>query len=169
VLPWRGHQLVLAHTGRPRCRQRLRLWLELLLAAAAGQAPAGATLVGRDKQRFRLLEQLTAPPPARAAELLEQLRGWREAHRLSCWPLPPETGWAYAEAEAAKPNQGRGWSKARDAWEGGFSTPGERCEAALALCFGSDQPLAELLTPAVEELALALHGPLLELRQELKP
>ncbi len=169
VLPWRGHQLVLAHTGRPRCRQRLRLWLELLLAAAAGQAPAGATLVGRDKQHFRLLEQLTAPPPARAAELLEQLRGWREAHRLSCWPLPPETGWAYAEAEAAKPNQGRGWSKARDAWEGGFSTPGERCEAALALCFGSDQPLAELLTPAVEELALALHGPLLELRQELKP
>jgi exodeoxyribonuclease V gamma subunit len=38
----------------------------------------------------------------------------------------------------------------------------------MALCFGSDQPLAELLTPPVQELALALHGPLLELRQEVK-
>ena len=168
VLPWRGRQLVLAHTGKPRSRQRLRLWLELLLASAAGQAPACAALVGRDKQRFRLLEQITAPPPSRAAELLEQLIQWREEHRLSCWPLPPETGWAYAAAEAAKPGQGRGWSKARDAWEGGFNGEGERRDAAQALCFGSDQPLAELLTPPVEQLALELHGPLLELRQEVK-
>ena len=169
VLPWRGRQLVLVHTGKPRCRQRLRLWLELLLAAAAGQAPSGAALVGRDQHRFRTLERLTAPTPARAAELLEQLLLWREQHREPCWPLPPDTGWAYAAAEASKPGEGRGWAKARDAWEGGFNHRGERCDPALALCFGSDQPLAELLTPELEELALALHGPLLELRQELKP
>jgi exodeoxyribonuclease V gamma subunit len=168
VLPWRGDQLVLAHTARPRCRQRLRLWLELLLASAAGHAPTGAALVGRDKQRFRLLEQIQAPTPSSATELLEQLIQWREEHRLSCWPLPPETGWAYAAAEAAKPGEGRGWSKAREAWEGGFHSDGERRDPVQALCFGSDQPLAELLTPAVEELALALHGPMLELRQEVK-
>jgi exodeoxyribonuclease V gamma subunit len=168
VLPWRGRQLVLAHTGKPRCRQRLRLWLELLLAVAAGQAPAGGALVGRDQQQFRLLEQVTAPPASRAAELLAQLIQWREEHRHRCWPLPPETGWAYVAAEAAKPGQGGGWSKAREAWEGGFQSRGERHEAAMALCFGSDQPLAELLTPPVQELALALHGPLLELRQEVK-
>jgi exodeoxyribonuclease V gamma subunit len=168
VLPWRGRQLVLAHTGKPRCRQRLRLWLELLLAAAAGQAPSGGALVARDQQRFRLVEQVSAPSASRAAELLEQLIQWREQHRHRCWPLPPDTGWAYAAAEAAKPGEGRGWSKAREAWEGGFQTRGERQEAALALCFGSDQPLAALLTPPVQELALALHGPLVELRQEVK-
>ena len=106
--------------------------------------------------------------PSRAAESLEQLRQWREQHRRSCWPLPPDTGWAYAAAEAAKPGQGKGWSKAQEAWEGGFQSRGERHDAIQALCFGSDQPLAELLTAAVEQLALALHGPLLELRQELK-
>lgn len=168
VLPWRGRRLVLAHTGKPRCRQRLRLWLELLLAAAAGQAPTGGALVGRDQQRFRLLEQFTAPSPSRAAELLGQLRQWREQHRRRCWPLPPDTGWAYAAAEAAKPGQRKGWSKAKEAWEGGFQGRGERQDAIQALCFGSDQPLAELLSPAVQELALALHGPLLELRQEWK-
>jgi exodeoxyribonuclease V gamma subunit len=167
-LPWRGRQLVLAHIGKPRCRQRLRLWLELLLTTAAGQAPAGAALVGRDKQRFRLLEQIKAPAPCRAAELLEQLIQWRQEHRHTCWPLPPDTGWAYAAAEAAKPGQGRGWSKAREAWEGGFQVRGERRDAVKALCFGSDQPLAELLTEPAQQLALDLHGPLLELRQELK-
>lgn len=167
-LPWRGRQLVLVHTAKPRSRQRLRLWLELLLAVAAGQEPAGAALVGRDEQRFRLLEQIKAPTPSRATELLAQLIHWREEHRLSCWPLPPDTGWAYAAAEAAKPGQNKGWSKARDTWEGGFQGRGERQDAVQALCFGSDQPLVEILTPSVQRLALALHGPLLELRQELK-
>jgi exodeoxyribonuclease V gamma subunit len=37
-----------------------------------------------------------------------------------------------------------------------------------ALCFGSDLPLAELLTPQSQQLALALHTPLLERRQEVK-
>ena len=168
VLPWRNRQLVLCHTGRPRCRQRLRLWLELLLATAADQAPTGAALVGRDQQRFRVLERLSPPEPPRAAALLEQLQQWRQQHRQRCWPLPPETGWAYAAAERAKPGQGRGWSKAREAWEGGFHSSGEREDPVQALCFGSDQPLAALLTPELEALALALHGPLLELRQEQK-
>jgi exodeoxyribonuclease V gamma subunit len=168
VLPWRGRQVVLAYTGKPRSRQRLRLWLELLLAAAAGQAPAHGALVGRDRHQFRLLEVIAAPAAAEAAALLEQLGQWRHRHRQRCWPLPPETGWAYAAAELAKPGQGRGWSKAREAWEGGFNSGGERDEAVLALCFGSDQPLAELWTPELEQLSLALHGPLLERREERK-
>jgi exodeoxyribonuclease V gamma subunit len=168
TLSWRGNQLVLSHTSRPRCRQRLRLWLELLLAAASGQGPRGAALVGRDDDTLRVLERFDAPEAGQAAELLAQLRAWREQHRSSCWPLPPETGWAFAAYEQAKPGQGSGWSKASDAWEGGFNGSGERCEAVQALCFGSDLPLAELLTPQTQQLALALHTPLLLLRQEVK-
>ena len=168
TLSWRGNQLVLSHTSRPRCRQRLRLWLELLLAAASGQGPRGAALVGRDGDTLRVLERFDAPEAGQAAELLAQLRAWREQHRSSCWPLPPETGWAFAAYEQAKPDQGSGWSKARDAWEGGFNGSGERREAVQALCFGSDLPLAELLTPQTQQLALALHTPLLLLRQEVK-
>ena len=168
-LNWRGRQLVLAHTGRPRCRQRLRLWLELLLAAASGQAPAGAALVGRDDDTLRVLERFDAPEAGQAAALLAQLRDWREQHRSVCWPLPPNTGWAYAAAEQAKPGEGRGWRKARDAWEGGFGGGAERRDAVQALCFGSDLPLAELLTPPSQQLALALHTPLLERRREVKP
>jgi exodeoxyribonuclease V gamma subunit len=162
-LPWRGRQLVLVHTAKPRTPQRLVLWLELLLACAAGQAPSGAALVGRDGHRFRVLERLEALPAAEAAAQLEQLRQWHGHHRLHCWPLPPETSWAYAAAA-----EHRRWSAALGAWEGNAMQRGERRDPVQAVCFGADLPLEQLLTPELEALALALHGPLLERRQEVK-
>jgi exodeoxyribonuclease V gamma subunit len=162
-LPWRGRQLVLVHTAKPRTPQRLVLWLELLLACAAGQAPTGAALVGRDGHRFRVLERLEALPATEAAAQLESLRQWHGQHQLHCWPLPPETGWAYAAAA-----EHRRWSAALGAWEGNAMLRGERRDPVQAVCFGADLPLEQLLTPELEALALALHGPLLERRQEVK-
>jgi exodeoxyribonuclease V gamma subunit len=144
----------------------LRLWLELLLASAAGLAPPKAVLVGRDKQRFRALEQIAAPSAAEAAELLLQLRQWRRKHQRICWPVPPDTGWAFAAAEQRR--AGQGWGKARAAWEGGFGATAERRDPVQALCFGSDLPLEALLTPATEQRALALHSPLLQRWEERK-
>jgi len=162
-LPWRGRQLVLVHTAKPRTPQRLVLWLELLLACAAGQAPSGAALVGRDGHRFRVLERLEAVPAAAAAAQLEQLRQWHAQHRLHCWPLPPETGWAYAAA-----TEHRRWSAALATWEGNTMQRGERRDPVQAVCFGADRPLEQLFTPERQALALDLHGPLLERRQEVK-
>jgi exodeoxyribonuclease V gamma subunit len=162
-LPWRGRQLVLVHTAKPRTPQRLVLWLELLLACAAGQTPAGAALVGRDGHRFRVLERLEALPASAAAAQLEQLRQWHHHHRQRCWLLPPETGWAYAAAA-----EQRRWNAALAAWEGNAMQRGERRDPVQAVCFGADLPLEQLLTPERQALALALHGPLLERRQEVK-
>ncbi len=162
-LHWRGRQLVVVLTAKPRPAQRMALWLELLLACAAGEAPTGAALVGRDGQRFRVLERLEALPAAAAAEHLEQLRQWHGHYSQRCWPLPPDTGWAFASA--AEP---RRWSAAQSAWEGNAMLRGERRDPVQAVCFGADLPAAELLTPDLQQLALALHGPLLERRQEVK-
>ena len=167
-LSWRGQQLVLVHTAKPRTPQRLGLWAELLLAAAAGLEPGGAALVGRDGQRFRVLERLQAPAAAEAAPLLEQLQHWCATHQQRCWPLPPQTGWAYARGEQGSPGQGRGWGQAQAAWEGGYQQQGERRDPVQALCFGMDLPLTELLSPELQQLALELHRPLLERHQELK-
>ena len=162
-LTWRGEQLVLVHSAKPRAAQRLSLWLELLLACAAGQQPSAAVLVGRDGHRFRMLERLQPPSASEASEQLEQLQSWHQQHQQRCWPLPPQTGWTFASAGEA-----RRWSQAMQCWEGGFNGPGERSEPVQALCFGSDLPLAELLTSELQQLALQLHGPLLERRQEIK-
>ena len=121
-LSWRGDQLVLVHTATPRCRQRLQLWLELLLACAAGAAPRQALLIGRDGACFRARERLEPPSPRRPAAALDNLRQWRQAFQRICWPVPPETGWAYAAAEAKK--AGSGAAAACKRWEGGARTAG---------------------------------------------
>ena len=163
TLSWRGQQLVLVHTAKPRSAQRLLLWLELLLACAAGERPSGAALVGRDAHRFRVLERFEAPAASAAAEHLEQLIAWQRQHRHRCWPLPPNTGWAYAAAADT-----RRWSQAQLSWEGGFQVRAERRDAVQAVCFGADLQITELLTPERQTLAEALYGPLLAHRQEVK-
>jgi exodeoxyribonuclease V gamma subunit len=119
--------------------------------------------VGRDGHRFRVLERFEALPAAEAALQLEQLRQWHQAHRQRCWPLPPDTGWAYAAA-----SEQRRWSAALGTWEGHALLRGERRDPVQAVCFGADLPLEQLLTPEIQALALQLHGPLLQRRQEEK-
>jgi len=166
-LSWRGGQLVLAHTARPRPAQRLELWLGVLLAAAAGQRPSAALLVGRDQHSFRVLEELEPPPAGEASALLEQLRGLRERHRHQCWPVPPLSGWHWASAERRKP--GSGFKAAQSAWEGEFGSSAEREDAVMALCFGSGTSAAELIEPHFCAAAQALLEPLLARHSPVKP
>ncbi len=168
-LDWRGDQLVLVHTAQARTPHRLDLWLRLLLATASGHPPRQAILIGREKDCFVVVQRLQAIGAEAATEQLQQLLSWRQSHRHHCWPVPPETGWAYAEAEHKRPGDGAG--KALQRWEGAPPwTDGERLQEAMALSFGRDCPGESLLRGdfgAFSSLALALHEPLLE--QQLKP
>ena len=160
----RSDQIVLVHTAKPRTPQRQQLWLELLLAAAAEQKPLRGVLIGRDGNRFRVLERVASPSASEAAELLEQLLAWRRDHRQRCWPLPPETGWAMATGDS----NGKGLGDAPKIWEGDYLRKGEREDPVQRVCFGSDLPLSALINPAMKQLAIALHRPLLERLQKEK-
>ncbi len=165
-LGWRGNSVVLTHTSKPRAVHRLELWLQLLLAVAAGASPSQAVLIARKDGVFAVVERLGPPTAASAQAALEQLLEWRGSHHLRCWPVPPATGWAYAEAEARKP--GSGPAKAIAQWEGGGNQPGEREEAAMALCFGAACAGSALLEDRFgpfTELAPALVWPLLTLQR----
>ncbi|MFM1812462.1 MAG: Exodeoxyribonuclease gamma subunit [Cyanobacteriota bacterium] len=156
-LHWRGQTVVLVHHARDRCRHRLALWLQLLLAAAAGQQPQGAVLLARGAKGFG--QQLVLVPPAEAAARaeLERLAGLQQQWHGRCWPVPPETGWALVTA---------GEAKAIATWDGSPQQPGERAEPEQALCFGADLGGSDLLAGAAGrergELARALLTPLLE-------
>ncbi len=160
VLPWRGDQLVVAHTAKAAPAHRLELWLAWLLACAAGAQPRRGVLVARDDASFRVVETLAPLAPAEAQAQLEQLQELEHAHRSQCWPVPPRTGWAWAEAELRKP--GSGFKAATSAWEGGFGRRGEREQEGMALCFGSSLTTRELLEGPFCAMALALLEPLLK-------
>jgi len=167
-LLWHGEALVVWHSAQVRCTHHQELWLGLLLATAAGAAPRRGLLIGRDGDQFRPVAQISPPASSlEAASLLEQLIAWREQGRQQCWTLPPDTGWAHAQAERRQAGSGR--PKAIECWEGGPNRRGERLQASLALCFGADRPGRELVDGAFGALAAAFHGPLLERLEALKP
>lgn len=160
ALPWRGDQLVLVHTALPGTAQRLELWLTLLMACAAGQQPRGGLLVARDQDSFRVVESFTPPAAKQAASHLEQLRLLQEQHRGRCWPVPPRSGWAWAETERRRPGQGR--QAAAVAWEGQPGRAGERTQEVMALCFGASLSGEDLVNERFTAAAGELLQPLLE-------
>jgi len=145
---------VVLHPARPRSRQRLELWLALLLAAAADQAPSAAVLVARGERDFGVELRLVPPDGATARRELERLAELREAWRQRCWPVPPETGWALVE---------KGADQAIETWEGTERSRGERQEPEQALCFGTELSGSALLASGeVAAQAEILLGPLRE-------
>jgi len=156
-LHWRGQTVVHVHHARDRSRHRLALWLQLLLAAAAGQQPQGAVLLARGSKGFGVQLALAPPAEAQAQAELARLAALQQQWQGRCWPVPPETGWALATAGAAK---------AIATWDGSHQQPGERREPEQALCFGADCSGSDLLAGEAgrqrQDLATALLAPLLE-------
>jgi exodeoxyribonuclease V gamma subunit len=156
-LVWRGSALLLLHTARPRNRHRLELWVALLLAAAAGQAPSSAVLVARGDKDFGVQLRLAAPDPGHAREELQRLAELRQRWRQRCWPVPPETGWVLLE---------KGEARAIETWEGTALLRGERQDPEQALCFGAELAGSALL--ASGEVAAQAEQLLVTLREHLR-
>ena len=159
----RGTNLVLVHTAKPRARHGLTLWLQLLLARAAGLNPSQGVLVARGDKGFGPQLQLASPSTEAAQAELQRLNAWCHDWQGRCWPVPPQTGWVYAEAEHSKP--GSGLAKAIACWEGHLGGAGEREEPEQSLCFGPNLAGVELLDARVQQLSTELLSPLLEARR----
>jgi exodeoxyribonuclease V gamma subunit len=161
---WRGDSVVRVHPGKAKVSQRIELWLDLLLAAAAaldsGRPPAQGVLIARNNDRLVPELQLRAPEPMAARAQLERLGLLRQEWRDVCWPVPPRSGWAWLRAERSRP--GTGFKAARQEWEGDDHTDGERDQAEMVVCFGAELDAATLVDGAFGERAAAVYEPLLE-------
>jgi exodeoxyribonuclease V gamma subunit len=113
-------------------------------------------LVARGAKDFGVQLRLQAPQVDSARAELMRLLELRQQWRQSCWPVPPETGWALLD---------KGEARAIETWEGGFQRRGERLDPEQALCFGSELSGAALL--ASGELAARAEELLGRLRERL--
>ncbi|MEA5422080.1 exonuclease V subunit gamma, partial [Synechococcus sp. CCY9202] len=135
--------------------------------AAAAALGYRAAMLAIGAGGFLLAGRYGWPAAFLAAAALDNLRQWRQAFQRICWPVPPESGWAYAAAEAKK--AGSGAAAACKRWEGGPEQQAERDEEVMALCFGRSLSGRALLQGPCTAHALALHQPLLQVWEELRP
>ncbi len=157
---WQGNAVLVVRLGRPDVPHHLDLWIQLLLACAAAQAPERApsrgVLLGRDSgDRYGTIT-LRAPAPETARAELERLAALRERWRLACSPVPPRTGWHWLKRELKDP--GTGHQEARRHWEGDPQRSGERQLPEMVTCFGGDLPVETLLEPPFAALAAELYS-----------
>ena len=166
-LTGRGPALVRVHCGKGSAAEQLALWLELLLACAAGlqggRRPERGELISRHKDdRFQITTTLLAPAPEVAATELQRLAALQRRWQGRCWPVPPRTGIAWLEAERQCP--GSGAARAAQEWEGNGSLPGERQDESMLVCFGAELPIESLLVDPFAACARELLEPLLAAR-----
>ena len=151
--------------GPLRARDRIELWLRLLVWAAAGNHSEEAVAISRERSGRQYSWKCESfPVPECAGEGLEPwLRAWWRG--LSA-PLPfyPETSYAYAHG-IARPGKVAGaavqeaaLAKAMDKWIGNGHQWGEGEDPCLRLVHDGEPPL----TPEFEDLAVELLVPLID-------
>jgi exodeoxyribonuclease V gamma subunit len=158
---WQGDSVLVTHWAKGGPIQLLDLWLQLVLAAAAGrsqgQLPGRGVLLARDKGDGIAATTLIAPDLEAARSELERLAALRDQWRQVCWPVPPRTGWSWWEQERAGAS---GLAAAQREWEGGHQSRGERERPEMEACFGGELPVADLLESPFAALAQELFEPI---------
>jgi exodeoxyribonuclease V gamma subunit len=107
---------------------------------------------------------MTLQPPtlAEAQGELERLAALQQHWQNRCWPVPPQSGWAWVTAESKR--QGSGFEAAQRAWEGGANQWAERQQEEMVVCFGAGLEASDLVDGAFEQGAQELWQRLLEAR-----
>ena len=157
--------MVWPRLGRLRARDRIEIWLRLLVWAAAGNGPVDAVGISRERNGKQYSwKSEPFPAPERAGEQLEcWLRAW---WRGLAAPLPfyPETSYAYAHGialpgkVAGEAVQETALAKAMDKWIGNGHQWGEGDDPCLRLVHDGEPPL----TSEFEDLAVELLVPLID-------
>lgn len=146
--------LVRYRYAKVKARDRLRLWLEHLVLAAAD--PGGESLlIASDRiLRFRPVEN-----PLLLLSTL--LRRYREG---LCRPLPlfGQASFKYAEAVARGTEDSSALLSARSAWQGGDYLRGDEDDPHHRLCYRHGDPLVSPFA----ELALEVFAPLFDHQEE---
>jgi len=150
-------------------KDRLRIWVRhLVLNTAADEGyPRESLLVGlepREKGEVHWAGWRYGPVNG-SAEILKKL-AFRYLEGL-VRPLPffPEASWVFAEETLEKGRSyEQGLARARETWEGGTHSRGEREDAYFDLCFRE----GDALGPPFAELAQEIFGPLMSYQEKTK-
>jgi exodeoxyribonuclease V gamma subunit len=152
--------VVVWHPAKATTAQFVDLWLQLVLAAACATSPRQGVLIARDSHDgFAAVLTLRPLDVEAARQELERLAALAQRGRQVCWPVPPDSGWAWLSHEQTK--AGSGEAKAAEVWEGNIRRRGERLTEEMVVCFGADLPAGRLIDGAFGPLATELYGPIL--------
>jgi len=137
-----GDNLILIEVGSLKYKTLMNAWLNHLYLTANSTFNSKTLIISKKKYsntkeyKFEVTKELLPLDKFKAAKELEHVNKIAASGRKNCWPIPPESGLAYALATNEKKSNIQQLFQKK--WEGDLYSSGERESLAMQLCFGKE-------------------------------
>jgi len=163
---WAGDFVVVIELGKLKSRNVMEGWLKHLQVCASSQQPSASLVISRNsssskKDQFHIALQWNPLSAIQAKEELIKLKAVASHGLQNCWPIPPESGWAFAKASHKDPS--KGLTAFQQKWDGLFNVQGEKEAPEMQLCFGLNYQAQNFISNEVfKEAYSSLYKPLIQ-------
>ncbi len=159
-----GESPITIELGKLNSKAVMMAWLTHLNASININQPIRSFLITRKasnqkKEEFEISLCFKEINSLTAQELLVQLKQISYFGLTECWPIPPESGWAFAKAAIQGNN--KTVESFQSVWEGGYKHKGERERSEMQLCFGNCSTLEITRSESFKNAFSLLYDPII--------
>ncbi len=143
-----GESFVILQIGRLSSGMVMEGWLNHLFTCSEGNYSAKTVIISRTRSNLQEDNYQVSigwdPIPKKiAADYLKELKCLAKNGLSQCWPIPPESGWAFAKSIAKdKRNSEDAFSQV---WNGNFIKDGEKEKIEMRICFGKNYEAMKII------------------------
>ena len=161
-----GNNLILIEVGTLKYKTLMNGWLNHLYLSANSSFNSKTLIISKKtdyskKMNFEVTKEILPINTQEANTALREINLLATAGTNNCWPIPPESGLAYALAIKEKNmNEQELFQKK---WEGDLYMKGERETLTMELCFGKECKASTFLDiESFKDILMSLYEPLLK-------
>ena len=160
-----GDNLILIEVGNLKYKTLMNGWLNHLYLSANSSFNSKTLIISKksgfvNKTNYEVTKEILPINKQEAKRNLEYLNKIAVSGRDNCWPIPPESGLAYALATIEQKNKMREVFQKK--WEGDLYMSGERENLAMQLCFGRECKSSTFLEyEYFNDILMSLYKPIL--------
>ena len=161
-----GKNLILIEIGSLKYKTLMNGWLNHLYLSANSSFNSKTVIISKKinynkKVNYEVGKEILPINTQEATKLLSEINLIADEGRNNCWPIPPESGLAYALAKNKKNKNEQDLFKKK--WEGDLYMKGERETLTMELCFGKECKSSTFLDDeSFNDILMSLYKPILK-------
>ncbi len=161
-----GKNLIQIELGSLKYKTLMNGWLNHLYLSANSSFNSKTLIISkkldyRKKINFTVSKEILPIDAKEASKTLREINLLAVEGRKNCWPIPPESGLAYALAKNEQNKNEQDLFKNK--WEGDLYMQGERETLTMELCFGKECKASTFLdNESFDDVLMSLYEPLLK-------
>ncbi len=163
---------IVVEMGRFNYSVGMQGWLLHLKLCSNSSSQKSTLIIAKSESRtkrncFEIALRWKAISPEKANHYLDIL-GLLATHGMTkCWPVPPESGWAYVSKNID--GSADSIKEFETVWNGTYSLKGERNRPEMQICFGEDCEASDIINSKGFRSAInALYSPIFENLEKTK-